>query len=226
MPLNAQQLTGPELLEQAIAYHDPNGSWPTFIANFEVTMTSPGRSDRVSQLDINLPGESFELIAVRDSLLTEYRISPNDASVVKINLKSPDSSIQITDQDRKRIFLMRDYYTYLYGLPMKLKDPGTQITEKVVRRSFKGKSYDVLEVSYEKEVGSDLWYFYFDPKSHRMEIYQFFKRDQDGQPIPDSGEYILLSEESKIGGINMPKIRKWYYNKNDAFLGTDSITRE
>ena len=45
---------------------------------------------------------------------------------------------------------------------MKLKDPGTIISKTVVTQNFKGKEYLMLRATYDKEVGSDVWQFYFD----------------------------------------------------------------
>jgi len=56
-----------------------------------------------------------------------------------------------------------------------------------------------------------------------MEIYQFFKTDVSGNEIETSGEYILLSGETLINGIKMPKNRAWFYNKDDLYLGTDIL---
>ena len=101
---------------------------------------------------------------------------------------------------------------------MKLKDKGTIIEQKVVKKTFKSKEYLVLKATYTKEVGKDTWYFYFDPKTYEMEVYQFFKEAKD------SGEYILLSGLETINGIQMPKNRAWYYNKDNGYLGTDILT--
>jgi len=120
----------------------------------------------------------------------------------------------------ERAKLMKDYYTYLYGLPMKLKNQGTLISPKVERKKFKGKDYLVLKTTYEKEVGEDIWYFYFDPKTYAMEVYQFFHDE-----AKNDGEYILLSGEESVSGIKMPKTRAWYYNKDDKYLGTDVLTK-
>jgi cellulose biosynthesis protein BcsQ len=106
---------------------------------------------------------------------------------------------------------------------MKLKDPGTRLSEEVGLRTFKGKEYAVLRVDYDAEVGSDIWYFYFDPHTYAMEVYQFYRSDENGQTKEDTGEYILLSSEEEIGGIRMPKTRAWYYNKDDKYLGTDIL---
>ncbi|MDP5081874.1 MAG: DUF6503 family protein, partial [Winogradskyella sp.] len=119
--------------------------------------------------------------------------------------------------------LYKNYYTYLYGLPMKLNDLGTNLNENVLKKRFKGKDYLVLKATYDATVGNDVWYFYFNPSTYAMEIYQFFKTDTKGNEIPDTGEYIILSEETVVNGIKMPKVRAWYYNKDDAYLGTDVL---
>jgi len=114
--------------------------------------------------------------------------------------------------------MFKNYYTYLYGLPMKLKDPGTILDSKIQTKTFKGKKYLVLKATYKAEVGDDIWYFYFDPETYAMEVYQFFHDES----IND-GEYILLKDQEEINGIKMPKTRAWYYNKDDKYLGTDVL---
>jgi hypothetical protein len=39
-------------------------------------------------------------------------------------------------------------------------------------------------------------------------------------------KFILLSEEAAVNGIKTPKVRAWYYNKDDKYLGTDSLVEE
>ncbi len=114
--------------------------------------------------------------------------------------------------------MYKNYYTYLYGLPMKLKDPGTIIDDKVERKVFHGKEYLVLKVTYTEDVGKDIWYFYFNPKTYAMEVYQFFHDEAE-----NDGEYILLTEEKSINDIIMPKNRAWYTNKENKLLGTDIL---
>ena len=82
----------------------------------------------------------------------------------------------------------------------------------------------MLKVTYDEAVGSDVWFFYFDPATYAMEVYQFYKGDPEGAG-KDTGEYILLSELHTTSGIKMPKVRAWYYNKDDGYLGTDTLTK-
>lgn len=220
----SQNPTAQELLEKTIAYHDPNNRWDTFKGTLNITMAIPNQSKRDSHIDIDIPNEYFQLITKRDSTVITYVLDKGDCIISK------QDSIRIANllEKPKRSHcemtqLFKNYYTYLYGLPMKLRDSGTLIDETVEDRVFKGKRYLVLKVSYEEGVGNDLWYFYFDPKTFAMEIYQFFRTDERGSLKPKSGEYILLSEETNINGIKMPKVRAWYYNNEDKYLGTDTL---
>jgi hypothetical protein len=157
--------------------------------------------------------------ASRDGKTTEYTIE-NDSCSIAFNGKT-DISEEVAKENNlscERANLYKNYYTYLYGLPMKLEDKGTIIDSKVQRKTFKGKEYLVLKATYKENVGKDIWYFYFDPKTYAMEVYQFFRDESK-----NDGEYILLTEEVVVNGIKMPKNRAWYYNKNDGYLGTDIL---
>lgn len=220
----AQEITGNQLLDNAIKYHDPNNNWMSFNDTLLVIMSTPKASDRESEIIINLTKDYFKVKAKKDSNITEYTVNKGHCSITfneKTNLT--EAELEANKLSCERANLYKNYYTYLYGLPMKLKDPGTIINPKVERRSFKSKTYFVLNVSYSKEVGSDIWNFYFDPKTFAMEIYQFYKTDENGAPKPESGEYILLSDLEIIQDIKMPKIREWYYNKDDGYLGKDTL---
>ncbi len=221
----AQTKTAETVLDKAIAYHDPNGNWPEFNGGFQVTMTTPNNTKRVSTISINIPQEKFQLKSQANTLPFTYTIDKDNCTIDAGDGISPPSKEQLEDNNIncERAALFKNYYTYLYGLPMKLKDPGTNLSSKVENVTFKGKKYLKLKVTYDKAVGSDVWFFYFNPTSYAMEVYQFFKGDPNGAG-KDTGEYILLTEESTVNQIKMPKVRAWYYNKDDKYLGTDSIT--
>jgi len=221
----AQNISGPQLLEKAIQYHDPNGQWETFNGKLKIVMEMPSDSiSRMTNLHINLPLEYFYLESKQGNVEYDFIVNKGNCpsstksagAILKFGLESHEELCE-------RAKLYRDYYTYLYGLPMKLKDEGTNISEKVERKTFKGKDYLVLKVTYDEAVGSDVWYFYFNPKTYAMEIYQFFKTDENGDIKADSGEFIMLSETETINQILIPKVRAWYYNKDDSYLATDIL---
>ena len=214
-----QSITGTLLLEKAIAYHDPNGHWSSFNNILNVTMKTPNAPDRVSKITINLPKQYFQVIATKGGITTGFTVDKGKCSLAlngKTNLT--DDELRANNLSCDRANLYKNYYTYLYGLPMKLKDPGTIIHENVEQKSFEGKTYLTLKVTYDKAVGSDVWYFYFDPESYALQVYQFFHDE-----AKNDGEYILLSDIETIDGINMPKVRAWYTNKDNTYLGTDIL---
>lgn len=217
----SQELTGSQLLDKSIDYHDPNGNWSSFKGNFAVTMSTPDGKERISNLMLNLPQEYFQVSSTKDSVILKQTLDKGDCELML------NGSTELSEEDKKthrltceRATMYKNYYTYLYGLPMKLKDPGTIIDSKTEKKTFKGKEYIVLKATYEKEVGEDVWYFYFNPKTYAMEVYQFFHEESK-----NDGEYILLSGEEEVSGIKMPKTRAWYYNKDEKYLGTDVLTK-
>ncbi len=219
--VHAQGLNGPELLDRAIAHHDPNAEWDSFRGNLSVTMKTPDGGERASEITIDLPAQYFKLTATKEGIRSTQTLDRGHCT------RSMDGSNAVSEQDAKehgltceRTHMMKDYYTYLYGLPMKLKDPGTIIDDKVRTRTFKGKEYFVLKVTYDEAVGNDTWYFYFDPLTYAMEVYQFFHDE-----AKNDGEYILLEGIEILSGMKIPKTRSWYYNSGDTYLGTDILTR-
>ena len=215
----AQDLTGEELLNRAIAFHDPNDNWKSFNGEMQIEMESPNNGTRSTTIQIDLPSNYFKSTVKKNNHTVESELDKEECTL-KLD-GSTTFSAKVKDSLKiscDRANMMKNYYTYLYGLPMKLKDPGTIIDPKVQKKTFKGKEYLVLKVGYEKEVGSDTWYFYFDPKTYAMEVYQFFHDESK-----NDGEYILLSEMITINGIKIPKVRAWYYNKEGIYLATDKL---
>lgn len=216
-----QELTGEQLLEKTIAYHDPQDNWKAFKGKLLIEMETPNSSLRSTAIHLNLPANYFKSTVEKDNYTIESELDKGEC-VLKLN-GSTSIFPRIKDSlniSCDRANTMKNYYTYLYGLPMKLKDKGTIIDSKVSKKTFKGKEYLVLKAGYDKGVGDDTWYFYFDPKTYAMEVYQFFHDE-----AKNDGEYILLSEMMTVNGIKVPKIRAWYYNTDDKYLGTDILQK-
>lgn len=215
----SQELTGNQLLEKAIQFHDPYNNWETFKGVLSVTMEIPKKPNRISNISINLPEEYFSVLAKRDTIITEYTVKKGDCSISFNGDENPSEEIKKKfSLNCEHANMYKNYYSYLYGLPMKLKDEGTIIHQKVEKKQFKGKDYLVLKATYTAAVGKDTWYFYFNPKTYAMEVYQFFKATKD------SGEYIILGGLETINGVKIPKVRSWYYNKDNKYLGTDILS--
>lgn len=214
----SQNLTGKQLLEKAIQFHDPNGNWKTFKGTLLVTMETPKSPKRDSKILIDLPNEFFQVTAKQGNNTTKYTVDKGECNILFNGKKPTEEEKKSNKLSCDRANLYKNYYTYLYGLPMKLNDPGAVIHKQVNLDKFMGEMYYVLKVTYDKKVGKDTWYFYFNPETFAMEVYQFYKDESK-----NDGEYILLTGLETINGIKMPKERAWYYNKNQQYLGTDIL---
>ena len=116
----SQELTGQQLLEKSIQYHDPNGNWKTFNGTLQVTMETPKNEPRVSTIKINLPKEYFYLKAARDGKTTEYTIEKNDCTIA-FNGKT-DISEEVIKENKLKIS------TFFKLLKLALKLVGFNLT--------------------------------------------------------------------------------------------------
>jgi hypothetical protein len=91
----------------------------------------PNGTERLSEITIDLINQYFKLTTVKNDRTVEHIVS-NGKSIFSLDSRKslPKSENFLT---AARAQFMQNYYTY--GLPMKLKDPGT-IISSVVERIF------------------------------------------------------------------------------------------
>lgn len=205
-----------ELLDRSIAYHDPEGRLLTEPHRMDFLERRPGGPEERSEVLIDIRGERFELHRRQQGIAGV--VDPSQC-VMTLHGRS-----ELTDEEREkhrlscdRLKRTRDYYTYLWGLPMKLRDPGTLLGE-VKETTFEDRDVYGLRVTYDAEVGGDVWYVYFDRQSFAMVGYRFYHDES-----ANDGEYIVLEGEVEAEGIRLPKKRTWYTHQDDRLLGTDSL---
>ena len=218
----AQSISATELLEKSIQYHDPKGVWGMEVHELLLRETRPGGADRMTTIQIDLNNSAFSIDQMRDGhqLFSEIK---NEECRFQL-----DGNSEVSEEDLKkyrlnceRTGILRNYYTYLWGLPMKLKDPGTIIDPKVTTTDFEGKKSLALKVTYEEAVGKDIWYFYFHPETYALIGYRFYHDESK-----NDGEYITLEGEESLSSLRLPKTRKWYTHKENKFLGADILEKK
>lgn len=220
VPTFAQELTAEELLERSIQFHDPSGQWQTAKMELVISMETPSRSPRTSKVAINNETGEFGVSYVSKGHLLDYRVDGLDSATVLVDFQDATGRTDIDSLDLSvdRARRWRNYYSYLYGLPMKLKDPGTIIDEEVRSDYFNGQQVLSIRVTYDESVGSDIWYFYFHPETYAMVGYRFYHDES----IND-GEYIVMDSMEIQNGMRIPKNRFWYVNEDSRFLGADMM---
>jgi len=219
--IKSQSISPEALLEKSIKYHDPKEQWGTTPLNLHLKETRPNGADRSTNISIDLQNSTFTLDQMRDGNQVAYKVI-NDVCSFQLN-----GSSDISEEDLKKYRLnceraqsMRNYYTYLWGLPMKLRDEGTILQDAKLTSFMEQEAYS-LKVTYSPEVGVDIWYFYFDPTTYAMIGYRFYHDE-----AANDGEYIPLKGEEKIQGFRLPKERTWYTHKEDKLLGADILEKK
>lgn len=217
----SQPPTGPDLLQKSIQYHDPKGQWSSAQVDLFLEQRLSDDIPVSQQVQIDLPNEHFSLLWKKGA---ESRYRALTAGICKHKL---NGSSEVSEAEAKQYKLdckttarYKDYYIYLYGLPMKLTDPGTQVRDSVYQRDFYGKESWVLTIEYEPEVGEHIWEIYLDPSTYAMIGYAFYK-----DPVSRKGEYILIEGELRYQKMRIPKDRSWYTYPENELLGTDYLLR-
>ncbi|MEM1215253.1 MAG: DUF6503 family protein [Bacteroidota bacterium] len=208
-----------EVLQQSIAYHDPADRWQKDTFAFRLHEARPGGGYRITDLALSERHQYFRLDQIADTARLIIQLSPDTCGVFRSwEHQTGDSTPTEASAMCQFGASYRDYYTYLWGMPMKLRDPGTQIDSEAKRVDFFGEELVQIRATYTREVGDDVWYFYFSPDQHALRGYRFYHEEAN-----NDGEYILLEDEVQVGKLLLPAKRHWYYHKNGEYLGSDSI---
>ncbi len=199
--LGSAQTNADKILRRSINYHDPESKWSSLEAKFIFNETRPNSPDRSTIISLKNT-ESYMKINRNEEEV--FEVSHNNAMVLK------------GESDEDRALVLRNYYLYLWGLPMKLRDEATPELTQVKDETIGGISCQVIRVLYQE----DTWYFYFNEKSGRMLQYKFYKDEAAGK-----GELITLENELTVDGIKIPQKRNWYSLPDNKYLGSDILVR-
>lgn len=188
-----------EVLQRALAYHDPDNEWSTAKARLEIAETRPDGDGSRSTVEL-------------DNSRTWMRVDLSGKEAYEVTVDQVE--ILTGDKDAERGLMIRNYFLYLWGLPMKLTDPGTELELESDSSEIHGRGCDILRVAYEKET----WFFHIDQESGRMRQYEFYWDDEKTK-----GEIITLEGEVTLGSMRIPQTRTWYKLPGNELLGTDHL---
>ena len=218
-PVSAQMPPAVDILQHSIDYHDPQGLWSWNAFRLRLAGTRPIAGSTLTEIVIDNAVGQFSMARDRRGQLIETTVS-GDECWTKLD---GTSGFSAEEADRfhlscEQMRRQRDYHTFLYGLPMKLRDRGTLVDPEAVRTEFQGQDVWQVRVTYDPEVGTDTWYFYFHPWSFALVGYRFYHDES-----ANDGEYIVLDRITEGDGMRLPKVRSWYQNDTDELVATDTV---
>ncbi len=119
---------------------------------------------------------------------------------------------------------------YFFGMPFVFADPGAA-QEPLGRKTFQGKEYDVVKITYKSGTGDspdDFYFVYIDPASGRMQLAVYvvtFPSLRKGKPIEELDQHAIVFEEwQEVDGLTVPKFAQYYDWKNETIEG-DALGR-
>jgi hypothetical protein len=189
-------------------------------AEFVISESRPGGTDRITEIKSQPKKEKFELNREFDGTRTYLKLSKGKSNIKIFQNDSAKASEDKNKMTPERIKSMKNYYEYLWYMPMKLRDNGTIVHPKVSTKEFFGKDALEVKVTYTEDVGKDIWYFYFHPMTSALIGYRFYHDE-----AANDGEYILFDGEIEHNGVRIPQKRSWYTHKEDKFLGADKMVK-
>jgi len=214
-------LSAEQILDKSIQYHDPANQLYSKDLSYYFDESRPNGSTRKTMVRLAPRNERFQIASKRDGKHILTDIEKGNVRYFIDGKGVIDTSI-LRSQNLfpERSFKMRNYYLYLWHLPIKLLDPGTLIDRVVKMEEFNGIECYKLGVRYAEGIGDDRWYFYFSKKNFALVGYRFYHDESQ-----NDGEYIYLEDELVYDLVRIPKTRKWYTHKEDKYLGTDSLVK-
>lgn len=144
--------TGPELLDAAIAYHDPADRWPGFRHTLVIDQSRPDGSERRATIHLDASSSDYTYEEATDA---GHLVKGTDGEECFATVAGEPPTTEQAESlrlDCSGIQRMRDYYLYLWGLPMKLRDPGTNIDPAIQDAEFDGRTAVALRVTYDPAV--------------------------------------------------------------------------
>lgn len=215
------QISADDLLNKSIQYHDSHGALMHHDVTLHLNEKRPNGTDRKSTVAFNISEESYTNTRISEGVEIKSKRTKGKYTIT-INGRS-----EYSDEEKEKYRLnpdrmetMKNYYQYLWLLPLKLKDEGTIIDTEVKTKDFFGKESLEIKATYDPKVGKDVWYFYFNPETYALHGYRFYHVEAD-----NDGEYIILNGETSDHRVRLPKSRKWYTHKEDKFLGEDVLVK-
>ncbi len=208
-----------EIIQKSINYHDPSGLIKSGKIMLDLIESRPNGSDRKTIVELDDANGYAKIVSTSEGIKKEMQLKKGKP---KFKL---DGKRKISDTAKKkhrlspdRLLFMKNYYRYLWLLPMTLEDNGTIIGPDYNIVDFFGKTCIEIKITYDPQVGNDIWYVYFNPETYAMEGYRFYHDEQ-----ANDGEYILLSGSTNYKTLNVPAERQWYTHKEAKHLGTDKL---
>ena len=216
-------LTGQQLWEKCISYHDPHGKWNTYEGIMHM-VTVIGKNEVMEEvIEINKPENYYKCTWI-DGEVKAVKGIKNSKSFFAINDDNNPSEelIKKYDLTEENVSFYKVHHTCHFGLPMELKISGMTVEDKVdvvefddrkcYKLSFIGISEKATHEYYE---GRFILY---------VDMVTFAMRGIENEPTEYPKHYTILSREIEVNGIKIPHVKSTFRSEDDIHLWSSIFT--
>lgn len=210
---------GPYILQQSIHQHDPNGVW--LHTEFDMVVEEPRKQvpTRASLVKLNVANGAFEMQRARDGRTTTHLVDETGkaATLLDGQVETDTALIKKYFMQPERNANYRNYYRFMYGLPMVLDQPGINMG-KVGSSEFEGQTVIHIDFTMEQPMIAKTWRVFFDKNDYHVLGIQTMDNAEEG-------EYLVFNGSAEIEGLKLPRFRHWYDSQTNEYLGSDLLIR-
>ena len=216
------------LLDKCLNYHDPENKWNTFAADIQVKTViyraqkdskDTLRDERNSSISLDNGNRYFTMERTTDGFALNRKVIADsicESTWDKPKLSAEDSIMKNLTCAEAADY--RNYYRYMIGIPLVLRDKGAIVKDTIFTEKVYGKDYQVITVNYQPIAKEPTWYFYIDPSTYQMVRAKFVKPTEPGKQA--SGEIIDLLKPVDFKGMKVFSQLYWMY-LNEGRLADD-----
>jgi hypothetical protein len=196
---NKKPETAIQIIDKSIEFHDPENEWENLFATFSFNSSFSFNDSIPEELNITI-----------DNLYNDFTYRNADR---KVEIQyTEDSCKLISDNGSCEGYAWtKNFYTYVWGLPMKLKDPNIKPIPEWNLDTINNYPCYAVYVNYEAENFT----YYIDQVDFQLRAFQFLKNDNSGK-----GEIIHLEGLIEYKDFQFPKKRIWLHLNGDT-IGTN-----
>ena len=209
-------ITGPDLWEKVIKYHDPDGKWATFKGKVHIVTTF--RKDQLAGQIITLDNNAGRYQA-RDLTDQGATIGVKNGKAFASFKNPPQDEEQRLQQMLDRAVGMRQHHSGHIGMPMQMKVAGLVASDKVDMVNFKGRNCYAITLSGGTNEGpysywKGTWTLYVDPESFAM-----CGARSENEDFPS--RYFECLGEIEVNGIKLQRVKNSYLSEDNSHVFTD-----
>jgi hypothetical protein len=215
--------TAQEWIDYSISYHDPKNNWQ----KFKSQIRSFSKVDRGGEsLEESTRKFSFENQTSSFAMRMEVQDYPLSIDITNDNCQTIWKKKEQTIEEQNKYITdckygenYRNYYRYLIGIPMVLKDESTIVNQLVEDEKINDKIYKKVTVNYAPVKANPTWEFFIDPLNGKLVRSKFIRYNDKNQVT--GGEILDYPEHQLFQGMQLRTKMLWYY-LNEKFLADET----